>query len=155
MLPGFQVTSVAQSNWSLWIKKLVTSPGSFRPLRWKSSQEKEIRKEGDRIFEAAAVTPTFWSTDKQPLQRVVGSYLDCAIRSLSQQSWRNPEGGGTSCLLTFTPEGRCWRGRRAYHLLPSPKFFFMRLRMQINKISVSFRSVTSRLISHSKSSAES
>lgn len=47
-------------------------------------------------------------TDKQPLQRVVRSYLDCTVRSLSQQGRRNPEGTSHICVLTFSVAGT-WR----------------------------------------------
>lgn len=59
------------------------------------------RKVEDKILEIEIVTPTFWTTDKQSLQRVVGSYLNCPIRRLSQKSRGNPERTG-KISLTFT-----------------------------------------------------
>lgn len=46
----------------------------------------------------------FWATDKQPLQRIVGSYLDCPIRSLSQQGGRNPRVECPDALLLANSE---------------------------------------------------
>lgn len=48
-----------------------------------------FKKTEGRTLEAEIETPTFWMADKQPLQRVVSSYLDCPIRSLSQKSRGN------------------------------------------------------------------
>lgn len=62
----------------------------------------EPRDEREVGWKVEELKLTFWMTDKQPLQRVVRSYLDCTVRSLSQQGRRNPEGRSHMFINLFS-----------------------------------------------------